>query len=136
MYPPREGLQARDIARRRTTVIFFRLASISFLASSSRALLKTSSRQELPDIIGFDAFIDIDGIVMEDFGVGEWLEDGCGYGGWEEGVFVWGLIAADQGVERFARGEKPVKEGEGGGGDLNGEWGVDCGVEGELDAFD
>lgn len=64
------------------------------------------------------------------------LQDGCLQRVGEEGVFVWGLEAADQRVEFFALAERPVEEAEAAVGDFEGAWGVDCGVVGELDALD
>jgi len=66
----------------------------------------------------------------------EGFEDGCLQVVGEEGVFVGGLVAADEGVEAFLFAEHPVEEGEGAGGDLDAAGGVDGFVEGELDAFD
>lgn len=125
-----EGLQTVDIAGCGGAVVFLALAAVG--ASS----LQTGFREEGVDVVVFDLGVDVDGVGVEDGGVVEGLQDGRFEGVGEEGVFVGGLEAADEGVEGFARVEQPVEEGEGGVGEGQRGWDVDGGVEGELDPFD
>lgn len=98
-----QRLQTVDVARGGRAVIFLSLAAVG--ASG----LEAGFRQEGLDVMGFDLGVDVHVVGVEDGGVVERLQDGGFEGVGEEGVFVGGFEAADQGVEGFAGVEEPVE---------------------------
>lgn len=73
---------------------------------------------------------------MKDLGIVEWLEYGRLKGIRKEWVFVWRLVAADEGLQAFLLVKCPVKETQFTVWYWKGAWNVDCAVEGKLDALD
>lgn len=73
----------------------------------------------------FNLVVDVDVVGVQNLGVVEGLEDGGLDGVREEGVFVGGFVAPDEGLEFFLFGEVPVEEREVAVGDLEGAGGVD-----------
>lgn len=89
MDSPRQSLQTGDVCRGRRSVVLCRLAPI--LTSEILA----GYGQKMVDVVVFDFLVDIDVILVQDFGVVERLENGLLDDVWEERVLVWRLEAAD-----------------------------------------
>lgn len=129
MNPPRQTLETGDINDSGTSVILLRLSPISI-----RAL--TAAGKNVVGVGVFDFFVDVDGIRMQELGVRKWRKEGFRKFGREEGVFIGSLVAADLGVNLLVGKKHPVEEGAREVGDVDTAGGVDCGIMGELDAFD
>jgi hypothetical protein len=84
----------------------------------------------------FDLLVHIDVVGVQDARVVERLQDGGFESTGEEGVFVGGLVSADQGVEGFALVQKPIEETEVAVGDGEGGGDVNGGIERELNTLD
>jgi hypothetical protein len=73
---------------------------------------------------------------VQDGWVVEWLQNGLLQDFWEERVFVWRLVAANERVLAFLLAEQPVEKAERRSRNLNASRYVDCRVEGKLNTLD
>lgn len=125
----RQSLQARNVVHCRRAKVLSGL----FLLTVD---LSTNMRKNVVDIDILQSLVDIDIVGMKDGRVIQGLEDGLKKGLGEEGVLVWGLIAAHARVDLLLFAEKPVEEAKRAVRYWDCAGNVDRPVERELDAFD
>lgn len=115
-----EGLEAGEVAGGGGAVVLLGLATVL------TAKVGADGGEEGVDVEVLDLGVDVDRVRVEDLGVLEGLEDGPLHGVGEEGVFVGGLVAADQRLQLLLLVEVPVEEAEAAVGDVDGAGRVDC----------
>jgi hypothetical protein len=84
----------------------------------------------------FDLLVDVDIVLVEDFGIVERLKNGGLDGVGEERIFVWGLEASNKRIKLLSLTKCPVEETEAAVGYLESSRLVNCTVQGKLNSLD